>query len=139
MLQDVADDERQIFLSHNLLLVTQLRDALRHFSGLFWCQFQPQFLQILGNIRLSAVLAERILPSASEPLRHKFILIEIILLITIGMNTRYLREDIVADNRLIGCHSDAAITLYESRDIVEFVLIDIRLRMELILENHLNT
>ena len=50
MFQHIADNIRQVFLCHNLLLVTQLGNALRHTACLFWSQFKSQFLQVLGNV-----------------------------------------------------------------------------------------
>ena len=55
------------------------------------------------------------------------------------MDTSHLGEDIVADDGLIGGDGDTTVTLHKARDVVELVFVDVRLGMELILEDHLYT
>ena len=55
------------------------------------------------------------------------------------MHTSHLGEDIITDNRLVGRNGNTRITLHESADVVELVLMDIGLGIKLVLENHLNT
>ena len=57
MFQYIRYDIRQIILRHNFLLVAQLCDTFRHSSLLLGRQFQTQFLQILGNVGTTALLA----------------------------------------------------------------------------------
>ena len=54
------------------------------------------------------------------------------------MYASHLGKDIITDNGLIGRHGYTTITLYQTGDIIELILIDIGLGMELILENHLH-
>ena len=114
MFQHIANDEGQILLRHDFLLVAQFGDALSDTFGLLWRQFQSQFLQVLGNVRPSTVLTQGILPFPAKPLRHQFVLIESVFLVPVGMHTSHLRKHIVADNRLIGRHSNTTITLHQS-------------------------
>ena len=138
MLQHVADNIGQIVLSDNLLLITQFGDALRDPSRLLRCQFQAQFLQVLSDIRLTAVLAQGILTLASETLRHQFVVVELILRITIGMDASHLRKHILANDRLIRCYGDAAEALHHPREIIELTLYQIRLGMKLVLQDGLH-
>ena len=101
MLQHVADDVGQVFLCHNLLFIAQFCDALRHTARLFRSQFQPQFLKVSGNISPTAVLAQGIFAFTSETFRDEFVVIQLVLGVTIGMNTCYLRKHILTDDRLI--------------------------------------
>ena len=55
------------------------------------------------------------------------------------MNTCHLGKDIFTDDRLVGGHGDAAITFHQAADGVELVLTDVRLRLELVFQNNLNT
>ena len=55
------------------------------------------------------------------------------------MHTSHLGEDIITDNRLVGRNGNTRISLHESADVVELVLMDIGLGIKLVLENHLNT
>ena len=114
MLQHVADDEGQILLGDDFLLVAQFCDTLCHLACLLWCQFESEFLEVLGDIGLTAVLAEGIFTASAETLWHEFVLVESVFLVTIGMHACDLGEDIVADDRLIRCDGDAAITLHEA-------------------------
>ena len=139
MLQHITHDEGQVVDGDTLFLITEFGDALRDTTGLFGGELQPEFFKIFGNVRLTAVLTQGILTTASEALRHEFVLIESAFLVAIGMDTSHLGEDIVADDGLIGGNGNTTIALYEVRYVVELVLMDIRLGMELILEDHLHT
>ena len=138
MLEHIADDVRQILLGDDFLLVAEFGDTLGDAASLLGGQFKTKFLEVLGDIGLAAVLAESILATASETLGHEGILVEAVLLVAVGMDACHLGEHVVADDGLVGGHGDAAVTLHETRDVVEFVLDDIRLRMELVLEDHLH-
>ena len=139
MLQHIAHDEGQVVFGHALLLVTQFGDALRHLFCLFRREFQAEFLQVLGDVRLAAVLTQIVLPATSEALRHEGVLIEPVLLVAVGMHTRHLRKDIVADDGLVRGDGDAAVTLHQTGDVVELILADIGLGVELVLQDHLHT
>ena len=139
MLQHITHDEGQIVDGDSLFLITQFGDTLRDATGLFGGEFQSEFFKIFGNIRLTAVLTQGILTTTSEALWHQFVLVEAVLLVAIGMDTSHLGEHIITNDGLIGGDGDTTITLHEARDIVEFVLMDVGLGMELILEDHLHT
>ena len=137
MLQDVADDVGQVFLCDNLFLVAQLRDALRHTARLLRSQLQAQFFQILGDVGLATLLAQRILTLTTETLWHQLVEVQLVFRVTIGMDARHLREDMFADDGLVGGHGDAAETLDHARDVVELVLVDVCLSVELVFQNDL--
>ena len=137
MLQHVADDVGQVLLRHYLLLVAQLRNALRHTARLLRSQLQAQLLEISGDIGLAGILAQRILTLTTETLWHQLVIVQLVFRVAIGMNASHLREDILTDNRLIGGYGDATETLDHARDVVQLVLVDVRLGVELILQNNL--
>ena len=55
------------------------------------------------------------------------------------MHTSHLRKHIIADNGLIGSDGDTAIALHQTGDIIQLILLDVRLGLELVLEDHLHT
>ena len=55
------------------------------------------------------------------------------------MNPSHLGKDIITDDGLIGGNGDTTIALHQTGDVVELALVDIGLRMELILQDHLHT
>ena len=139
MLQHVAHNERQVFLRHYLLLIAQLGDSLRYAACLLGRELQTQLLQVLGYVGLAAVLAQRVLTSAPESLRHQGVAVQIILLVAIGMHASHLGKHVVADNRLIRRHHDAAVAFNQSRYVVQLILADVGAGVELVFQNHLHT
>ena len=138
MFQHVAHDERQIFLSHYFLLVAQFGDTLGYTSGLLRSEFKSEFLKILGDVSLAAILAQGILALSSESLWHQGVAIQIILLVAIGMHAGHLGKHIVADNRLVRRNGYTTIALHHTRDVVQLILADVGASIELVLQNHLN-
>ena len=114
MLEDVADDERQVFLGHQFLLVTQFDDALSNALGLFGRKFQPQFLKVTEDVGLAGVLAKGIFAFATESLWQQGILIESRLVVAIGMHPCHLREDALARDGLVGRYGYAAVALHQA-------------------------
>ena len=139
MLQHIRNDIRQIVLCHQFLFITQLSDTHRHPLGLLRCQFQSQFLKVLGDIRLSAVLTQRIFALTTEPFWLQEVIIETSLVVAVGMDTSHLREHVLTNHRLIGCNGNAAVAFHQPTDIIQTVLMNIRLGMELVLEDYLHT
>ena len=139
MLQHIAHDVWQVVLSYQLLAVAEFGDSLGHSLGLLRSQLQAQFVKVLYDIRLAGVLAQCILTMSAETLRHQVVAIKLILVVAIGMHASHLGEDVIAHHRCIRSHGDAAVSFYQSGDIVQSVFLDIGLCPEHILQNHLNT
>ena len=137
--QHVTDDEGQVFGCHHLLAVAEFGDALGDEAGLLGRQFQSQVLQVAQDIRLSAVLAQRILAPTAEAFGHELVHVESALVVAVGMHTGHLRKHVLTDDGLIGSHGDAAVTLHQARHIVEFVLLDAGLGMEMVFQDDLHT
>ena len=53
------------------------------------------------------------------------------------MDARHLREDMLANDGLVGGYGDAAETLDHARDVVELVFVDVGLGMELVFQDNL--
>ena len=90
MLQHVAYDEWQVFLSYNLLAVAQFGNALRHTSCLFGSEFQSEQFQVLGDVCPTAIFTKCILALTSETLWHKIIAVKVVLIVAIGMNAFFI-------------------------------------------------
>ena len=138
MFQHVAHNERKVFLSHNLLFIAKFGDTLGYTASLLRSEFKSEFLKILGDVSLAAILAQGILALSSESLWHQGVAIQIILLVAIGMHTSHLGKHIVADNRLVRRNGYTTIALHHTRDVIQLILADVCAGIELVLQNHLN-
>ena len=104
----------QVILSHQLLFVSQLTDTLSHLTHRLLIKFHAYGIQIHLNVSLAAVLTQRIFPDTSETLRHEYAAVEIVLAVSIGMDTGTLGKDKLAHHRLVLRDMDAAVHLNQT-------------------------
>ncbi len=139
MLQHITYDIRQVVLCHNLFLVAQFGDTLSHSSCLFGSEFQPQLLKVLHDVCPARVLAQGVFTFSAKAFWHEVITVQVVLLVTVGMHSCHLCEDVLADDGLIGSNRDTAVALHHPAHLVESVLRDVCLGMELVFQYHLHT
>ena len=118
MFQNIGNDVRQIFLRHQLLFIAQLDDTFGNLAHGILVQLQPQVFQVLADIRLAAVLAQRILPLTTEAFGQEVVAVQVAFIISVGMHARHLRKHILTHNRFVGGNYDARIRLHHTAHII---------------------
>ena len=138
MFQNIGNDVRQIFLRHQFLFIAQLDDTFGNLAHGILVQLQPQVFQVLADIRLAAVLAQRILPLTTEAFGQEVVAVQVAFIISVGMHARHLRKHILTHNRFVGGNYDARIRLHHTAHIIEAALVDIGDSAEMVFQDGLH-
>ena len=139
MLQHIVHDKWQVLLRDELLLVAQFYDSVSHSARLLWREFQSEFLQVLQNVRLATVLAQRIFALSAEAFRQEGVAIEVLLGVAIGMNTSHLRKHAFTHDGFVWRHGNTTETLHQLGCCIEFLLVDGSLYAEMVFQHGLHT
>ena len=123
MFQNIGNDERKVFRSNDRLTVAKFGDTLRYLLHLLRSKLKTKFLKVHLDICLARCLAKRILTLSAETLRHKFVAIELVLVVAVSMNACYLSKDILTNDWLIRCYDNTRIAFHHATDIIEHVFL----------------
>ena len=138
MLEHIGNDVREVFLSDELLLVAKFDDTIGNTAGLFWSEFQTQFLKILQDIRFAGILAQSILSFPAETLWKEVIAVEIVLVVAICMHSCHLCKHTFTNDRLVRRNGNTRKTLNQCRSLTEVLFFNICTRAKMILEHSLH-
>ena len=75
---------------------------------------------------------------ASEAFGGKFIAVELVFVVAVGMYAGHLREDIVAHDRCVRRNGYAAVALHQMRDVYQGTFVDRRSHVAHVFQYHMN-
>ena len=139
MLQYIRNDVRKIFLSHQLLAVTQLNDPVGYLLHRLIIQLQSQLLQILPDVCLSRSLAQCILADTAETFRQQVVTIEIVLVVSVGMYSGHLGKHTVSHNGFVRRNDDTGIRFHHAAHLVQPAFVNVCHGMEMVFQDRLHT